>query len=85
MNHVSLHYGCEFAPATRFELDEIDLASGDWHEVTVTATEVEDGMNVSVVGSDMIQAFAADKNKKPGESATWEEGDWNGDLKFDRA
>jgi hypothetical protein len=47
-NHVSLHFGSEVVPAARFELDEIDLGSGEWHEVTVTATEVDDGMEVSV-------------------------------------
>ncbi len=62
-NHVSLHFGSELEPATRFDRDDIDLASGDWHDVTVTATQDEDGMLVSVVlvdGSDGSEHVAFD-------------------------
>ena len=33
--------------------------------------------------SDMVQVFAAGKYERPGESATWEQGDWDGNLSFD--
>ncbi len=52
-NHISLHWdGAEVVPAHRIDPAELDLVNNEWNDVTVLATEVEGGMNVSVIVTD---------------------------------
>jgi hypothetical protein len=49
-NHVSLHWdGVQVGENVALDPAEFPLVSGDWHDVQVIATEVEGGMNVTLV------------------------------------
>jgi hypothetical protein len=48
-NHISVHWnGARVGKAARLDLADLDLANGQWNDVMVSATEAEDGMNVTV-------------------------------------
>ncbi len=52
-NHISVHWdGALVGKAARLDPTEFDLVNGQWNDVTVLATEVEGGMNVSVAIED---------------------------------
>ena len=52
-NHISVHWdGAMVGKAARLDPAEFDLVNGQWNDVTVLATEVEGGMNVTVAIED---------------------------------
>ena len=72
------------------DLAEFDLNSGDVVDFEDRKLWVEDSafkntwigdanLDLEFNSCDMVQVFAAGKYEKPGETATWEEGDWNGE------
>jgi hypothetical protein len=52
-NHVSLHWdGAQVGPHIILDPAELDLINDDWNEASLIATQVEGGMNVTLVITD---------------------------------